>query len=139
MNALDLEILELERELGLNADKTPFSIEQFDQNVFSDSYPKCVNDQVQKGNTIFFGGINFKKLTQTEVAILFVRNFSGSDRWKEIREKKRKRNLEQAKNLQKQNEEIATDPNNKIIEEGVKGKREYLVNAKKKPMFMVRL
>ena len=102
--------------------KTPFSIEQFDQNVFSDSYPKCVNDQVRKGNTIFFGGINFEKLTQTEVAILFVRNFSGSDRWKEIREKKRKQNLEQAKNLQKQNEEIPANPNNKIIEEGVKGK-----------------
>ena len=127
-NPLDLEILELERELGFNQDKQPFSIEEFDQNVFSDSYPKCVNDQVKKGNTVFFGGINFDKLTQTEVAILFVRNFSGADRWKDIREKKKKQNLEETKiKNKKSSENVPIKTDHKIIEEQVNGKSSFLI------------
>ena len=89
LDALDAEIRELESALGMGPNAKPFSTEEFDQVLFSESYPKCVNEQVRKGNTVFFGGIDFDRLTETEVAILFVRDFSGSDRWKEQREKQR--------------------------------------------------
>ena len=94
---LDAEIEELETQLGMGDKTRPFDVQAFDKEVMLNSYPKCVIDQVNQGNTILFGGINFDNLTQTEIAILFVRNFSGMDRWKEIREKHRQDYLESAK------------------------------------------
>ena len=83
---LDEEILELEETLGYS--KTQSSrIEDFDNQLFSDRYPSCINQQIKDNSTVLFNGVDFQKLTQTEIAILFARDFSGEDRWGEKREK----------------------------------------------------
>lgn len=89
-STLDAQIIELEQELGKGNFARDFSSEKFDRVLYEESYPKCVRKELEKENPILFGGIDFDKLTQTEIAIVFVRNFAGIDRWKEERERRKK-------------------------------------------------
>ena len=83
MAAETKSIEELEKILGYKT----FDQKKFDEDIFTNIYPKCVNSQIKRNNTVLFNGMNVSQFNETEIAILFVKNFSGEDIWKEEREK----------------------------------------------------
>lgn len=80
-------IQDLEAALGYQNGRKIFDSAQFDKEIFQNRYPQHVKRQIESNRTVLFNSINIKKMTQSEIALLYSKDFSGTDAWKDEREK----------------------------------------------------
>ena len=80
-------IEEIPSQLGSKHGVASFDKTKFDLEIFSQRYPAHIKKQIDSNRTVLFNSINIKKMTQSEIALLYSKDYSGCDTWKEEREK----------------------------------------------------